>query len=213
MALLGEIGFPLGGTPSWSDARPEEWWNRVFRDFENGVVVAPYRRLIVALSRRWPGNQVIRDLVARHVSAGLDILVTSVDPVGSDEKRIFLCHATVDKVAVLGVYRRLHDDGLAPWLDTKDLGAGKEWALEIPRQIRSSYRFLVFLSDQTVATRGYRQKEIVRALEVAEEMAEGQAFIIPVRLDECEVPERLRRWNWVDLFHDGGYIKLLAALT
>jgi hypothetical protein len=37
-------------------------------------------------------------------------------------------------------------------------------------------------------------------------------FIIPVRLDECDTPEPLRRWHRVDLFEAGGYKKLILSL-
>ena len=36
--------------------------------------------------------------------------------------------------------------------------------------------------------------------------------MIPLRLEECEAPERLRRWQWVDLFQRPGYERLLRAL-
>jgi hypothetical protein len=37
---------------------------------------------------------------------------------------------------------------------------------------------------------------------------EGIAFLIPVRLEECEVPHGMRRWQSVDLFKEGGYERL-----
>ena len=49
-------------------------------------------------------------------------------------------------------------------------------------------------------------------LDVADEQPEGVAFLIPVRLEECEIPERLKRWQWVDLFDDDGYTRLLRGL-
>jgi hypothetical protein len=63
-----------------------------------------------------------------------------------------------------------------------------------------------------VSRAGYVQKEIGFALDVAEEQPEGALFLIPVRLEECDVPERLRRWQWADLFADGGFERLQRAL-
>jgi hypothetical protein len=51
-----------------------------------------------------------------------------------------------------------------------------------------------------------------KALDVACEQPEGVAFLIPVRLEECEIPERLNRWQWVDLFSHSGDKKLLRVL-
>ena len=56
------------------------------------------------------------------------------------------------------------------------------------------------------------QKEIKFALDVVDEKPEGVIFIIPVRLEEVLVPLRLRPWQWVNLFQDRGYEKLLLVL-
>jgi hypothetical protein len=47
---------------------------------------------------------------------------------------------------------------------------------------------------------------------VADEKPEGTIFLIPLRLEECEMPERLRRWHWVNYFKKRGYKKLVDAL-
>ena len=31
-------------------------------------------------------------------------------------------------------------------------------------------------------------------------------FIIPVRLVDCDVPDRLKKWQWVNLFEDQGLV-------
>jgi CheY-like chemotaxis protein len=56
------------------------------------------------------------------------------------------------------------------------------------------------------------QKETRYALDVAEEKPEGTIFIAPVRLEECSVPERLSKYQWVDLYNSKGYKALEAAL-
>lgn len=72
--------------------------------------------------------------------------------------------------------------------------------------------FLVCLSARSVTKRGYLNREIVTALDIADEQPEGAIFIIPVRLEPCSVPDRLSRWQWVNLYEDGGYERLRAAL-
>jgi N-acetylmuramoyl-L-alanine amidase len=44
------------------------------------------------------------------------------------------------------------------------------------------------------------------------EKPEGEIFIIPARLEECDNLESLRKWHWVDLFEDDGYEMLMRAL-
>jgi len=126
--------------------------------------------------------------------------------------RVFLCHASGDKPAVRNLYRRLRSDGIAPWLDEEDLLPGQDWQLEIPKAVRSSDAVIICLSSRAITKAGYVQKEIKDALDVADEQPEGAIFLIPLRLEECEAPERLRRWQWVDLFQETGYERLLRAL-
>ena len=126
--------------------------------------------------------------------------------------RIFLCHASGDKPAVRELYHRLRAAGFDPWLDEENLLPGQDWQLEIPQAVRSSDVVIVCLSTRAVTKAGYVQKEIRYALDVADEQPEGAIFLIPLRLEDCDVPHRLRRWHWVDLFDDRGYDRLLGAL-
>jgi hypothetical protein len=124
---------------------------------------------------------------------------------------VFLCHASEDKEAVRLLHRKLRQSGFHPWLDEEELLPGQDWNAEITKILRTAHVVLVCIS-QRFKKRGYVQKEVVRALDVAEEQPEGAIFLIPVRLEDCEVPERLRRWQWVDLFRESGYSKLEVAL-
>lgn len=126
--------------------------------------------------------------------------------------RVFLCHASNDKPAVRGLYQRLRQNEFDPWLDEEDLLPGHEWEREIKKAVRGSDIVVVCLSQQSINKRGFVQKELRIALDVADEQPEGTIFIIPVKLEECEVPERLRRWQWVNLFEDRGYQRLVRAL-
>jgi len=126
--------------------------------------------------------------------------------------RVFLCHSSGDKTAVRSLYRKLETEGFDPWLDEEDLIPGEEWQKVIPKAVRRSDVVLVCLSAQSIMKSGYVQKEISYALDVAEEQPEGTIFIIPLRLELCEVPDRLSRWHWVDLYSEDGYEKLTRAL-
>jgi hypothetical protein len=43
-------------------------------------------------------------------------------------------------------------------------------------------------------------------------LPDNDIFIIPVRLEECDMPDSLRRLHRVDLFKAGGYGRLIDAL-
>jgi hypothetical protein len=127
--------------------------------------------------------------------------------------RIFLCHSSGDKPAVRALYRRLINDGFRPWLDEEDLLPGQDWQRELPIAVKNSDVVIVCLSRASITKTGYVQKEIKFALDVADEQPEGTIFLIPLRLEECEVPGRLSRWQWVNLFEPTGYERLIRALA
>jgi hypothetical protein len=126
---------------------------------------------------------------------------------------VFLCHSSGDKPAVRSLYSRLRSDGISPWLDEEDLRPGENWRTAISKAVRNADIVLVCLSKTSIAKTGFVQKEITFALDRAEEQPEGQIYLIPVRLEPCAVPERLSQWQWVDLFSDRGYDKLLSSLN
>jgi TolB protein len=126
--------------------------------------------------------------------------------------KVFLCHASVDKLPVRDLYKRLVAEGVDAWLDKEKLLPGQDWRLEIPRAVKEADVVVVCLSNKSVTKEGYVQKEIRFALDIAEEKPEGAIFLIPARLEDCVVPERLGRWQWVDLYEENGFIQLLRSL-
>lgn len=126
--------------------------------------------------------------------------------------QIFLCHASEDKPKVIEVYHFLKQQGFKPWLDKEDLLPGQRWDQEIPKALKASDFILIFFSQTSVSKRGYVQKEFKLALEVLEEIPEGQIFVIPVRLDMCAIPERFSRLHYCDLFENGGLEKVVRAI-
>ncbi len=126
--------------------------------------------------------------------------------------RVFLCHSSGDKPTVRELYQRLCADGIDAWLDEEKLLPGQDWQREIPRAVRASDVVIVCLSRSSITKAGYVQKEIKFALDVADEQPEGTIFLIPAKLEACEVPERLTRWQWVNLYEPKGYERLMKAL-
>lgn len=126
--------------------------------------------------------------------------------------KVFLCHASGDKPSVRDLYKRLVAEGVDAWLDQEKLLPGQDWRVEIPRAVREADVVVICLSNKSITKEGYVQKEIKFALDSAEEKPEGTIFLIPARLEDCVVPERLDRWQWVDLFDENGFMKLLRSL-
>jgi hypothetical protein len=125
--------------------------------------------------------------------------------------RVFLSYAHADREAVDMIYGHLIKDGVDAWLDKEKLLPGQDWDLEIRKAVRSADVVIVCLSKQFNQA-GFRQKEVRIALNEADMKPEGEIFIIPARLEECETLESLRKWHWVDLFAENGYDMLVSAL-
>ena len=84
--------------------------------------------------------------------------------------------------------------------------------MEIRKAVREADVVVVCLSKQFNQA-GFRQKEVRLALDTAMEKPEGEIFIIPARLEECDTLESLRKWHWVDLYEELGYDKLAKTLS
>ena len=131
----------------------------------------------------------------------------------SDPLKVFLCHSSSDKPKVRQLYRRLITDHFQPWLDEEDLLPGQDWHVEIRKAVGASDIVIVCLSKGSVAKTGFLNKELQYALDIAEQQPEGRIFIIPLRLEQCDVPDRLTKWQWVNFFEETGYEKLNRALN
>ena len=126
--------------------------------------------------------------------------------------RIFLLYARSDEESVRRLYRRLLKEGADIWMDREKLRPGQDWGNEIHRAIQSSDLVIACLSKQFNKKGGYRHEELRMAIERAHSLPERRTFIIPARLEPCDLPASLRRWQCVDLFEAEGYKKLISAL-
>ncbi len=127
--------------------------------------------------------------------------------------KIFLCHSSSDKPEVKKLYQALLRQGADPWLDSEKLLPGQDWNFEINKALDGSDVILLCLSKKSVDKEGYVQKEIRIALDRALEMPDGRIFLIPARLEECELPYKIKNYQWVDLFAEDGMEKLTKSLN
>lgn len=125
---------------------------------------------------------------------------------------IFLIHAHGDREAVHKLHQRMVRSGLNVWLDAECLQPGQDWQNEIRNALLQCEAVVVCLSNRFNELQGYRHEELKLALEKAKWIPEDDVFIIPVRLEKCDMPESLRHLHRVDLFEKSGYQKLIHAL-
>lgn len=119
------------------------------------------------------------------------------------QPKIFLAYVQEDQALAERLFEALESNGFAPWLDRRKLLPGQNWPRAIEEAIETSDFFLACFSHLSVRKRGSFQSEIRYALDCARRVPLDEAFLIPVRLDACRVPGRIRREiHYIDLFPD-----------
>ena len=126
--------------------------------------------------------------------------------------QVFLSYAREDEERVENLYQKLSAAGFKPWMYRKDIIGGEIWKSRIQKAIECSDFFLACLSAHSVNKRGYLQKEIRLALDIWREKLDSDIYLIPVRLEDCRVPEKLRDFQWVNLFEEDGWTRLVKAI-
>lgn len=131
-----------------------------------------------------------------------------------------IIHADVDAKAAADLYDRLKVDGFSLWMESKDCLPGANKPTEIAKQIKKASAVLVCVSTKSVSNAGELQKLIRLSLSSQAETAPGGIKVIPVRLDDCDLPDhvfeelgiRFGNIQQADLFETGGFERLIASL-
>ena len=85
----------------------------------------------------------------------------------------------------------------------------------IAETIRISDFTALLFSSASVARDGFYQREIRICLDVLQEKASSKVWLLPIRLDECQVPAEIADIQYVDFFPywDAGMERLLRAIA
>ena len=126
--------------------------------------------------------------------------------------KIFLSYASKDEARVKELYIKLGEEGYEPWMDKKNILPGENVELAIKNAIRDCDFFLICLSANAVGERGILQMEIKMALDNWRKKLNSDIYLIPARLENCEVPDSLSDLQPVNLFDEDGWILLIRAV-
>lgn len=134
----------------------------------------------------------------------------------------FISYARENILEAQILYRRLREAGLNPWMDKPPppykldgLRPGELWEDRLREVIRTCKYFLPLFSTTSVEKSGYVQSEFRQALVRLAEIPAGKTFVIPIRIDECEIPRAridgisFRQYNYIDCMN--GYFSDLVA--
>jgi hypothetical protein len=136
----------------------------------------------------------------------------------------FISYVREDSHHVDRLQRRLEEAGVRVWRDTADLWPGEDWRAKIRQAIiDDALVFIACFSQQSLArAKSYQNEELTLAIEQLRRRAPDDPWLIPVRLDDCEIPNRdigagrtLTSIQRADLFGDRadeGVARLVAAV-
>jgi len=157
----------------------------------------------INLKVKFPGQKDYRTIENVAIKDGVALIAV---------KLLFFSYAKENRAEVREIADRLFQDGFLTWLDYKDLKPGDNWKTRIDDVIQRADYVLLFLSSTSVSKVGYVQRELKYALEQMQLRPTGRRYIIPIRLDNCDVPRELGEIQWLNLWQEGAYQKLIDAI-
>jgi hypothetical protein len=136
----------------------------------------------------------------------------------------FLSYVREDSAQVERLQRALQDAGIPVWRDKTDLWPGDDWQARIREAITDDALAFIacFSGDSLAQVKSYQNEELALAVERLRLRQPEQPWLIPVRFDDCQIPDRdlgggrrLSSLHWIDLFGDAfdeGTARLVAAI-
>ncbi|MBK9925749.1 MAG: TIR domain-containing protein [Anaerolineales bacterium] len=113
--------------------------------------------------------------------------------------KTFLSYSRANKDFAIRLAKELKSEGFSVWLDQLDIPAGSRWDREVEKALKECEIFMIILTSASVDSENVLD-EIGYAIDT------GKRFL-PVLLEKCDVPFRLRRFQYVDFtnknFDDG----------
>ncbi len=103
----------------------------------------------------------------------------------------FVSYARRDSARVLEIVRRLQEANINLWVDQFAITPGERWDSAIEDALRSAIGLIIFLSSHSTASENVMD-------ELSYAIASGGA-IVPVLLEDTEIPFRLKRHQYIDL--------------
>jgi hypothetical protein len=110
-----------------------------------------------------------------------------------DSRKVFISYSHKDKPKVSTLLKALGDKKIEYWSD-QELRPGEDWVHAIESALRTASIFLFFISPDFLASNS-AMFEIGFALSRARESG---AVIVPVLLRQTQLPEYIRRFQYID---------------
>jgi TIR domain len=165
-------------------------------------------------NRNWSTHRQIAEIVKQCLQEGKTVEIDGLGTFRPTARRgfrfwprnlpkVFLAYVEEDSGAVDRIYRALGENGFDPWMDRRKLLPGQNWPRSIEEAIETSDFFVACFSRDSVSKKGGFQAEIRYALDCARRVPLDDVFLIPIRLNPCRIPARIKKeLQYIDLFPD-----------
>ncbi|HTE00852.1 MAG TPA: TIR domain-containing protein [Mucilaginibacter sp.] len=127
-------------------------------------------------------------------------------------RKVFISYAKEDLKFANELYNFLASHKYEPWLDKQKLLPGTNWDLEIRKALKNADFIVLLLSAKSVSKRGYVQREYKLALQYWEAKLESDIYIIPLLINDCELPDSLSKFQWIRYDAESTFENILNAL-
>jgi hypothetical protein len=123
----------------------------------------------------------------------------------------FISYVREDSKAVERLWRALEAAEIPVWRDTTDIRLGLDWRDEIRQAITEDALVVIacFSDSSEAREKTVQREELTLAVEQYQQRPQDRAWLIPVRLSDCQIPKidlgggkTLDRLNRLDLFGD-----------
>ena len=123
--------------------------------------------------------------------------------------KIFLSHASYDKKRVRRLKKDLNSHGFGTWLDEDDILFGESITAAISKGLKDSDVLLLFLSQKAVDSNWVGREWQAKFFH---ELNDSKIVVVPVLLDDCDIPTLLIDLKYVDFREESKYETGLASL-
>jgi hypothetical protein len=105
---------------------------------------------------------------------------------------VFISYVREDSGRVDQLQHVLEGAGISVWRDVADIWPGQDWRARIRSAINEDALAFIACFSQASVERltSYQNEELVLAIDQLRRRQPGDAWLIPVRFDACEIPER-----------------------
>ena len=194
--MLADVGPQLRRVQAFKEKieKEREFLYRVYED------EMQWKKMLREHLCRWLDNlYIIQEKLDRDekIPLGSPSLEVEVkDPVA------FLSYSRVDEQTANRLKSDLTKRGINIWIDKEQMLPGERWKEKVSDAIKSCEFAIICLSNKALSKEGYFHKELSEIKERDKLFPGTKIFIIPVRLDKCDIPDELHEIQTADLFEN-----------